>query len=136
MSVGRVVVGLYLVCASQAYGACFDIDQAQPAQLEGRLTRQVFAGRPNYESVKRGDEPEITYILNLQHPICIKGYSTQPFSTVHLVYMDSTRSSMKALVGQDVRVGLTEQMEATTGHHHAPLVAWVQDIQRVQKAKQ
>ena len=43
---------------------------------------------------------------------------------------------MKALVGQDVRVSLTEQMEATTGHHHAPLVAWVQSIQRVQKAKQ
>ena len=52
------------------------------------------------------------------------------FSTVHLVETEGTAKALRALVNSDVDVTLTEGMPANTGHHHAPLVAWVSDIEK------
>jgi len=84
--------------------------------------------------VKRGDFPEPTYILELPKPICIEGdeYADphQEFSTVHLVPSDATNRSMRALINSEIWVTVTEPMAANTGHHHAPLVAWVTEVSK------
>jgi hypothetical protein len=115
-----------------AYAGCFDLIEAPPTQLSGVLTMVVFPGRPNYSSVEEGDEPEKTYILRLDKPICSTDQAL-PFDQVHLVSMSHTRSGMKDLIGKYVQVQLTEQMPGITGHHHAPLVAWVQEVHRVRR---
>lgn len=101
--------------------------------LEGRLNRQVFPGPPNYESVRRGDRPERTYILNLQRPICLDdgGQFADPderFTRVHVYTVDEALwPRIRAGLSRRVRVR-GRAFAAHTGHHHAPLVIAVREV--------
>src|SRR2546426_7120545 len=46
--------------------------------LTGRLERRTYPGRPNYESIKEGDEPETHFYLNLPRSICTNGERDSP----------------------------------------------------------
>lgn len=112
---------------------CFDISKNEPRILDGLLGFHIFPGPPNYENIKRGDYPEPTFILLLSKKICIEGNNgltdtDNLFNKVHLVPTDQSRSIMKKLVGERVTVYLKDQTPSHTGHLHAPLVAWVEDI--------
>jgi len=102
--------------------------------FRGRLEFVVFPGSPNFANVRKGDYPEPTYILRLSDPICITGDDfadpSRMFSTIHLVPSDPTAGALRALVGREVDVTLKEPMAANTGHHHAPLVAWVETVSK------
>ena len=115
-----------------ANAKCLDVSKHEPGTLEGKLLFIVFPGRPNYEDVKSGDEPEGTYILKLANQICIEGDefadATKLFDTVHLVPPKGLRKDLRPLVGRTVKVTLYDQYGSHTGHHHAPLVAWVSKI--------
>jgi hypothetical protein len=39
--------------------------------LTGRLVQQTYAGAPDYESVTRGDEPLVIWILQLDRGVCV-----------------------------------------------------------------
>lgn len=39
--------------------------------LTGRLVQQIYAGAPDYESVTRGDEPLVIWVLQLDRGICV-----------------------------------------------------------------
>lgn len=113
--------------------ACYDVRKAEPHWLTGRLSYQIFPGPPGYEDIQKGDEPEGTYILTLPQPICVVdgGDFADPaehFNTVHLVPTSETESRMAVLKNSEVSVTLDKQMASETGHHHAPLVAWVTAI--------
>jgi hypothetical protein len=41
--------------------------------LTGRLVQQTYPGAPDYESVTRGDEPLIIWVLQLDRGICVDG---------------------------------------------------------------
>jgi hypothetical protein len=41
--------------------------------LTGRLVQQTYPGPPDYESVTKGDEPRVIWILQLERAICIVG---------------------------------------------------------------
>jgi Domain of unknown function (DUF4431) len=41
--------------------------------LTGRLVQQTYAGGPDYESVTKGDEPLIIWVLQLDRGICVDG---------------------------------------------------------------
>jgi hypothetical protein len=41
-----------------------------PVRLRGTIVQQTYPGRPNYESVAKGDEPETVWILDLDSLIC------------------------------------------------------------------
>ena len=47
--------------------------------LTGRLMQQVYAGPPDYESVTKGDEPLVIWILLLENGVCVvDGDSSYP----------------------------------------------------------
>jgi hypothetical protein len=101
--------------------------------VEGRLTRQLFPGPPNYESVEEGDSEESVFILVLRHPICIddNGEFADPSEQVTTVHVSSRDPSNMALltasVGREVAVS-GEGFPAYTGRHHAPLVILADSI--------
>jgi hypothetical protein len=39
--------------------------------LTGRLVRQTYAGPPDYESVTKGDEPQVIWVLLLDRYVCV-----------------------------------------------------------------
>lgn len=116
-----------------ASAACFDVSRFEPSALSGTLSARVFAGPPGYEDVDKGDAPEPGYVLKLAQPICLTGDAdfTDPsdmFDEVQLVSRENTAAAMEALDGKAVTVTLSGHIPAHTGHHHRPLVAWVDEI--------
>src|SRR6185437_3135621 len=112
-----------------AHAACLDLKPEAHRAFEGSLYFRVFAGRPNYSSVNRGDEPEPTYILKMDHPVCVDGdASSDAIDKADEVQIfpdhdkDGLFRSMRRLVGRRVRVEGKSAFAAFTGHHHAPLL--------------
>lgn len=52
--------------------------------MTGRLLQQTYAGPPDYESVTKGDEPLVIWILQLEQGVCIAGSE----SSYPLVYSE------------------------------------------------
>lgn len=116
-----------------ARAECYDLSKSEPAELSGLLSHRIFAGPPGFEDVDKGDTPEPGYVLKLPSPICLTGDAelTDPalkFDEVQLVARDSTSKAMQALDNRTVRVRISDPIPAHTGHHHRPLVAWVDVI--------
>lgn len=129
-------IGLFTTWVSNvAIAKCLRITSEDDlVTIEGRLSLQVFPGRPNYENVAEGDEPEPTWIVTLDKKICIDdgGEFTDPnvmFDTVH-VYTGhkDMEIELRSMNGKLVRV-TGRGFGAHTGHHHAPLVEEVESIQ-------
>jgi hypothetical protein len=116
------------VTGSQAANGCINIaDDHSRVTASGRLTLQLFAGPPNYESIAGGDAEERTYILELPGATCIVdggdfGDPSVRFVTVHVsTAEDALLGVLAAAVGRRVTVS-GEGFGSRTGHHHAPLV--------------
>jgi hypothetical protein len=123
------------VLAPAAQAACIDLGTAHRLAFTGGLRYAIFPGPPGFADVSKGDAPEPAYLLVLPNPICLTGDPDhadpgKPVVTVHLLPKDSTEAAMRALVGSQVSVSLSEPMAAQTGHHRAPLVGWVDAISK------
>ena len=44
--------------------------------LRGRLVQQTYPGPPDYESVTKGDQPLVIWILQMDRPICVAGLNS------------------------------------------------------------
>ncbi len=107
---------------------CYDVSGDSPQMsLSGRLTLQLFAGPPNFESIASGDEEVQAFIIELPKEICLfdgGGFAdpSEKFGTVHVSsYNDVAIGALKDSVGTNVTV-VGEGFAAHTWHHHAPLV--------------
>lgn len=49
-----------------------------PIRLVGTLVRQTYAGPPDYESVTKGDEPQIIWLLQLNERVCVDSNARYP----------------------------------------------------------
>lgn len=102
--------------------------------LEGTLELQTFPGRPNYESIKGGDEIETQWFMRLGRAIDIE---TNPLDTtgpwdpeknVKVVQVIIDDKDWKK-VGKGKRIRATGILtHAITGHHHARVLL---DIQKM-----
>ena len=131
------VATLLAIPFATAKAACLDVSEGSPpVTLIGNLTKQVFPGPPNYESVTNGDMPEQAWILKLGAPICIddKGAQADPtlqFDTIHIYFTrESINAQFPRFVGARVRV-TGDGFAAHSGHHHAPLVVDLTQISKL-----
>lgn len=127
-----------------AVGVATPVTQAQPAgcltytaevRLTGVLERRTYPGPPNYESVRRGDRPEVGYYLRLRRPVCaVAGAPDAPdqgavtgVREVQLVAEPAMFAWLRRRVGRVVSAR-GALFSAHTGHHHAPLLLQVRAI--------
>lgn len=96
--------------------------------VSGQLARKTFPGRPNYESVAKGDEPETGFYLTLDNPVCTIGDSdnatTAPLKNVRQVQLlldESTYTMLRPLISKHLKLR-GQLISGHTGHHHAPLL--------------
>ena len=106
--------------------------------LTGGLTSKTFPGRPNYESVEKGDEPETYWTLNLGQPLCTNQSEDASNVSVHdvsLLQLLFTNAEMyqthRSLLDTNVKV-TGYLFSATTGHHHTPVMLQVTSMEPVQ----
>jgi hypothetical protein len=135
LAVQALAVFAFAVLTPAAEAACIDLSTAQRLAFTGGLRFAFFPGPPGFTDISKGDAAEPAYILVLAKPICLTGDPDhadprKPVVTVHLLPEDSTEAAMRALVGSQVNVSLSEPMAAQTGHHRAPLVGSVDAISK------
>src|SRR5437870_13037112 len=76
--------------------------------LTGRLIQRTLPGPPNYQSIARGDRPDIVDFLILAAPICtIADYTDSPNTdvfrgqdTIHVRRAEATRHDVRRLTAQ------------------------------------
>lgn len=104
--------------------------------LTGTLSSRVFAGPPNYESIKRGDRKETAIILTLASPVCITaGDPANLFDVaetdIHEVQLVIGKpehwKTFKRLRAKPVIISGT-LFHAHTGHHRTKILVIVAEL--------
>jgi hypothetical protein len=105
-------------------------------QLTGIMKRITYPGRPNYESIEAGDEPDTGWYLILKHPICTNEKATDDNypaltneSKIQLVVRAAQYGEYRHFVNSTVAVE-GSLFAASTGHHHTNLLLQVTSIKR------
>ena len=55
-----------------------------PIRLVGTIVRQTYAGPPDYESVTKGDEPQVIWLLQLDERVCVEASSRYPREPIQI----------------------------------------------------
>jgi hypothetical protein len=101
-------------------------------KLTGTLVRKTFPGPPEYTSVRRGDRPEVYWLVNLAQPVCVDEDKAQPdlnpahkdIRTVQLVVFSELYKKYKYMVGGRV-VATGTLFGEHTAHHRTPVLLTV-----------
>lgn len=97
-------------------------------EARGQVVRRVYPGRPNYENVKRGDEPDTVYVLRLASPLCTvasaEGDGRTNVKEVQLHFSAVDALAVKAMNGKTVTIHGTLE-EWSLGWHHLPILLHV-----------
>src|SRR6266550_1140421 len=73
-----MAVGAHPVARAGLTDSCYHY-RPSPVSLTGRLIRRTLPGPPNYQSIARGDRPQVVDLLILETPICtIPDYKDSP----------------------------------------------------------
>ena len=79
-----------------------------PIQLAGTLVRQTYAGPPDFESVTKGDEPRVIWVLQLGERVCVDAndrYPREPIQLeIELALAPEQYRRYRNLLGHKVRV--------------------------------
>jgi len=109
--------------------------QTRTAFLRGQTQEHCICDEPDYQDVRKGDDPVEGYLLDLDTSICLQGdESADPkvqISEVQVYPRDwdlQIEAAMRSLLGYRVRVTLYGVQGEMTGHDHRPLVAQVSNI--------
>ncbi len=128
------VLALFTASArSPCWAGCLEYEPVV-VELEGKLTREIFPGLPNFEDVKKGDEPEVAWVLQLAKPICVNAKrndslnkATKDIKAVQLVMLGEGTKDYRAFVGKRVVVK-GALFHGHTGHHHTEVLLTVKNI--------
>ncbi len=106
-----IAVGAHPVARAGLTDSCHHYRPA-PVSLTGRLIRRTVPGPPNYQSIARGDRPQVADLLILDAPICtIPDYKDSPNTdafqgqdTIQVRRAESTWRDVGRLTGRRVIV--------------------------------
>ena len=123
------------VCAA-AQENCLSYEPAD-VRLAGTISRQTFPGPPNYESIRKGDQPEVFWILHLAKPLCVTGKTddvNEPergVTDLQLVLDEKQYAQLRKLTGRRIHVVASGTLfHAHTAHHRTSVLMAVKDIKR------
>lgn len=101
--------------------------------LTGTLVRQTYAGPPDYESVTKGDEPRVIWVLQLDRYICVDAtarFPREPIAQEIEVALTTEQSAQyRELLGQ--RIVATGELRHGGANYQKRLVLMVTDIKQI-----
>lgn len=103
-------------------------------RLSGVIVRETHPGRPNFESIANGDEPETIWVLKLKKAICVLAsddinVEADNEKEIQLVLEAEQYRRYRRLLGQRVTVS-GKLFHSHTGHHHKPLLLKTDEIRK------
>jgi hypothetical protein len=129
---GHAIFAIFLLAGAAAMTNAADSLPYEPAivELTGRVTRHVFPGPPNYESLET-DNREVCWILQLERPInviatddSLINYTENKVRRVQLVWDSQQYQKYRGLLHYPVIITGT-LFHAISGHHHTPVLLMV-----------
>lgn len=119
---------------AESLGECLTYEKVT-VQLTGKIVIRTFPGRPNYESIQQGDEPEKPWFLRLPKPICMKADSDDEFnvaeakvSEIHLVLRQEQYRKLRTIMRKGPVTLSGTLFHSFNAHHHAPVLMRVTGI--------
>lgn len=127
-----LIVFLCGAASAQSTDDCLSYE-TRGVQLTGRIFTKIFPGRPNYESIKKGDEPEEAWIIRLAKPICVKANeqgddAENNVSEIQLVLRGNQFAQIRSLMKRGTVTVTGSLFHSHTGHHHRAVLIWVTGI--------
>ncbi len=125
----RAIFTIFLLAGVVAITNAADSLPYEPAivELTGKVTRHVFPGPPNYESLVT-DKREVCWILQLERPInvvatddSLVNYTENGVRRVQLIWDSQQYRQYQGLLPHLVIVTGTLS-HAISGHHHTPVL--------------
>ncbi len=122
-----------LLLAGPVAAQCFEYEP-KVVSLSGTLAQEKYPGRPNYESVANGDEPETIWVLKLKTPICVLAANEidvreNSQTEIQLVLDQGQYNKYRSLLGQSVTI-TGKLFHSHTGHHHKRLLLTTNEIKK------
>ena len=110
---------------AQRAAPCYRYD-SDSVVLKGHVVRRVYPGRPNYESVKAGDEPDTVFVLQLDRPLCTTATeiheARKNVREVQLYFSKADAPAVRALRGRPAVLRGTLEGAVWGWHHLAVLL--------------
>lgn len=131
----KLTLCVLLACISSkpAEAKIFAYEPAR-VKVSGVLCKLTSPGAPNYESIKKGDEKEVLWMLRLRKPISVKGPShdaDKPTETgltaIQLVLSQRQYSAYRKLINRRVIVR-GQFFHSHTAHHRTRVLLFVTSI--------
>lgn len=122
-----------LLLVGPAAAKCLEYEP-KAVSLSGTVAREIHPGRPGFESVANGDEPETIWVLKLKAPICVLvaneiDVRENNQTEIQLVLDKEQYNKYRGLLGQ--RVTVTGKLfHSHTGHHHKKLLLRTSKIKK------
>lgn len=129
------IVSLLSVVSSPGLSAAQCLEyEPKVVSLSGTLVRETHPGRPNYESVAKGDEPETIWVLKLKDSVCVLASNEinvkeDSEKEIQLVLGPEQYKQYRSLLGQTVTVS-GKLFHSHTGHHHKRLLLTTNEIKK------
>jgi len=140
VAIGVVVAASLLAWTNSSYSQtkpqqdCLSYEPAV-VTLSGSLARKTFPGPPNYENIRKGDRPEMSWFLELPTATCVNEDAAEPdlnpaqkaIKEIQLVLQPEQYTQHSALVGKKV-VATGTLFGKRTAHHHTPVLLTVRTL--------
>jgi len=125
-----------LLFAGVAFGQSRDCLKYEPdtVRVAGVIERDTFPGRPNYESIKNGDESEVYWILKLSNSVCVIGIPNDvnqlenDITEMQLVLTEVQYNDYRMLIGKKVVVTGTLFHSISAHHKTAVLISVIKMV--------
>ncbi len=134
----RLFAVAWMLPATALAGSAIAPLRYEPAEvtLTGVVQLQTFPGRPNYEDVSKGDEPEVYWILHLSCAVDVVGANGDDINVsegdvreIQLVLSPEEYTKYGALAGE--RVVVTGSLfHSITAHHKTAVLLRVRDMKK------
>ena len=131
-----LILCLFIPTAYPLAQGCLSYE-ADSVRLTGTISRKTFPGPPNYESIRRGDQPETYWILHLASPICTTASAENDaesnVSDIQLILTPRQYALYRNCAGGRARAVVTARgklLHAITGHHHTQVLLEVKGLSR------
>lgn len=123
-----LITAVLSTTAGEAAASCVDYG---PMSLNGIVVRQTYAGAPDYESITKGDQPVVIWILQLDRSLCVEDsrsrYSKEwGAREIQLEWRAGGEEPFGNLLGRKVTV--TGELIRGGARHDKRLVIAVSDI--------
>jgi hypothetical protein len=105
---------------------CINLEGSE-LDITGAVSKEVFPGPPNYESISAGDKAETYWFITVQEDICVNDSDIQKINKFQLFFEPSNSSSKVLIEAKSYNINGISFM-GVSGHHRTSVLIEVTNV--------